>query len=54
MMLSLLKHAVQPTIQLRDALNNWPRIARRLAESPRKRRRQLDSLLTARSGAILS
>lgn len=43
-MLSLLKRAISPPIPLRTAMQNWQRIAHRLSESPRQRRRQLDSL----------
>jgi hypothetical protein len=45
-MLHLLSTAINPTISLADALRHWRRIARRLAEAPRKRSKQLDILCT--------
>ncbi len=43
-MLHLLSTAINPTIPLARALRHWPRIARRLAESPRKRSKQVSTL----------
>lgn len=43
-MLHLLSAAINSTIPLDHALRNWPRIARRLAEPPRRRRKQIETL----------
>ena len=37
-MLREIRRAVDPALHLRDALENWSRITRRLAENPRRRR----------------
>lgn len=45
-MLHLLSTAINPTIPLAQALRHWPRIARRLAEPPRRRSKQMETLCT--------
>ena len=42
-MLHLLNAAINPTLPLRDAVQNWDRIAHALAERPRLRLKQLNS-----------
>ena len=42
-MLHLFNAAINPTLPLRDAIRNWDRIARALAESPRVRMKQLSN-----------
>jgi hypothetical protein len=43
-MLHLLSCAINPTIRLGYALRHWETIARTLAERPRQRRSQLETL----------
>lgn len=43
-MLHLLNAAINPIIPLARALRHWHRIARRLAERPRKRLKQVATL----------
>ena len=43
-MLHLLSAAINPTIPLQHALHRWDRIARRLAEPPRRRQLQRETL----------
>jgi hypothetical protein len=43
-MLHLLSRAINPKLRLGEALQQWASIARRLAERPRKRRRQMQVL----------
>lgn len=42
-MLHLVRIAVNPLLQMKDCVENWPRIAARLREPSRKRRRQMDN-----------
>jgi hypothetical protein len=37
-MLREIRRAVDPDLHLREVLQGWPRITRRLAENPRRRR----------------
>ena len=43
-MLHLFNTAVNPRIPVAQALRNWPDIARRLSEPPRRRQYQLERL----------
>jgi len=43
-MLHLLSAAINPTISLEHALHRWDHIARRLAEPPRRRQLQRETL----------
>lgn len=43
-MLHLFRHAVNPPLHIADALRCWPQIARALAERPRRRKRQMETL----------
>ena len=45
-MLHLLSAAINPTLSLDHALHRWDRIARRLAEPPRRRQLQKETLCT--------
>jgi len=44
MMLELLKRAVLPVLCLRDALRQWANMRHRLAEPPRKRAKQCETM----------
>lgn len=44
MMLELLKRAVLPALCLRDAMRQWASVRHRLAEPPRKRIKQRETL----------
>jgi hypothetical protein len=45
-MLHLFRQAVNPRLSLAGCIHNWPRISIHLREPPRKRRLQLDSILS--------
>lgn len=42
--LHLLRQSVNPPLSLHDCINDWEKISKKLAESPRKRKRQMRTL----------